>query len=97
MILRKTVAIINAVLTGVVVILISTFFASGGIAENYTDQTFVAPEFFSILVIWGIGASLAVGMFLKNSVHLFIWSLIITWLSIPVGFQLAVYLGRIIT
>ncbi|MFG6117152.1 hypothetical protein ACGTN9_18530 [Halobacillus sp. MO56] len=65
MIVRKTVAIINAILTGIVVILISTFFASGGIGENYTDQTFVAPEFFAILFIWGIGALLVVWMFLK--------------------------------
>ncbi|WP_051353089.1 hypothetical protein [Thalassobacillus devorans] len=95
MIIRKTVAIINVLLTGIVAVLISTFFASGGIGENYSDQTFVAPEFFAILVIWAIGALLVIWMFFKDSLYLFTLSLILTWLSIPVGIKMAQYVAYI--
>ncbi|MFD1412461.1 hypothetical protein [Oceanobacillus jeddahense] len=63
---RQTTALVNLLITGVVAFVISLFFAQGTIAENYTDKTFVAPEFFTILVIWGIGAIFAVIQFFKD-------------------------------
>ncbi|SES63772.1 hypothetical protein SAMN05216389_101188 [Oceanobacillus limi] len=82
---RKVIGLVNLFISGFFVYMISMFFAGGTIAENYTDETFVAPEFFWILVIWGIGALFVLFQFFKNSLAFLILSLIITWASIPIG------------
>lgn len=51
---RKIIALVNLLISGFIALMISMFFAGGTIAENYTDETYVAPEFFIILVIWGL-------------------------------------------
>ncbi|MDE0581709.1 hypothetical protein ON064_01430 [Planococcus sp. A6] len=59
--------VVHILLTGAVTILISTFIASGGLGENYTDNPF--PN-------WGIGGVLS---FIKKTV---IYGLIISFLPI---------------
>ncbi|MCA1010612.1 hypothetical protein [Halobacillus halophilus] len=85
----KPVYMINTIISGLLAILISTFFAGGTIAENYTDKTWVAPEFFVILPIWFLGALLGLMVYKSKSpgIYLFI-SILITWGSIPVGIRL---------
>lgn len=86
---RKVIALINLAVSGFIALMISTFFAGGTIAENYTDKTYVAPEFFVIMIIWGIGALLVVGQFLfKDKLALFLVSLLVTWASIPIGVKI---------
>ncbi|MEY8752861.1 hypothetical protein [Alkalicoccobacillus gibsonii] len=51
---RISIALINAVPSGLLTLLIALFFASGTIAENYTDETFVAPQFFWMIPFWAI-------------------------------------------
>ncbi|CDO02613.1 sphingosine N-acyltransferase lac1 [Oceanobacillus picturae] len=85
---RKIISLVNLLISGFIAIIVSTFFAAGTIAENYTDKTFVAPEFFIVLVIWGIGGLFVLLHFYKNLVSYFVFSLIITWVSIPLGISL---------
>ncbi|UOR12860.1 hypothetical protein [Halobacillus amylolyticus] len=85
----KTTFIINTIVSGLLAILISTFFAAGTIAENTSDKTFVSPEFLWVLPIWFAGVlaglfiykSKAPGMYLLTSI-------IITWASIPLGIRI---------
>lgn len=86
---RQTIALVNLFITGLLAFVISMFFAQGAIAENYTDKTFVAPEFFTVLIIWGIGAIFTLFQLFKDLKPLFVASLIITWASIPVGVKIA--------
>ncbi|MBC5636275.1 hypothetical protein H8S33_05460 [Ornithinibacillus sp. BX22] len=85
---RKIIALVNLLISGFIALMISMFFAGGTIAENYTDETYVAPEFFIILVIWGIGAIFVLIQFYKDLIPYFIISLIITWISIPIGIKI---------
>lgn len=73
--------------------MVTIFFAEGAIGENYTDKTFVAPEFFLILVIWGMGAILGFIVPFKNSQSLLYTSLIFMWGSLPVGYTIGMYLA----
>lgn len=40
---RKKIALINLFISGIIALFIANFIASGTIAENYTDEQFVAP------------------------------------------------------
>ncbi|WP_242517684.1 hypothetical protein [Halobacillus sp. GSS1] len=82
----KVAYVLNTIFSGFIAILISTFFAGGTIAENYTDKTWVAPEFFVILPIWALGCLLGLLIYRSKvpGIYLFI-SILITWASIPVG------------
>ncbi|SDJ09285.1 hypothetical protein [Salimicrobium halophilum] len=86
--------LINTVISGTMAFLISTFFAQGTIAENYTDKTWVAPEFLWILPIWGLG--FLIGLFVYRSkspgIYFFV-SVLVTWASIPAGIRLGFYLA----
>jgi len=42
---RRIFSIVSLLISGIIAYIISLFFASETIAENYTDKTFVAPEF----------------------------------------------------
>lgn len=68
--------------SGIVAFFYVTFMASGTIAENYTEKTFVAPEFFLILVFWLIG----VLFLLLRKYRISVW---IMWISIPLGALIA--------
>lgn len=87
--IRKILSMINLLVSGLIAFMISMFYAQGAIGENYTDEVFVAPEFLIVLVIWGIGALFACFQFYKDKVLNFVLSLVITWLSIPLGIFLA--------
>ncbi|WP_010098905.1 hypothetical protein [Ornithinibacillus scapharcae] len=43
------------VITGIIVIPLATFFASGGIGENYSGTEFPAPAYLWLIAIWIIG------------------------------------------
>ncbi|MFD1606153.1 hypothetical protein [Oceanobacillus luteolus] len=90
---RKIISLVNLLISGFIALMVSLFFAGGTIAENYTNETFVAPEFFIILVIWGIGAIFVWIQFFKDLIPYFVISLIITWLSIPIGIQIGFYMA----
>ncbi|WP_139184385.1 hypothetical protein [Sediminibacillus albus] len=66
--------------------------AGAAIGENYTERTFVAPEFFVILLLWAIGACLAGISVHKDSKIILTALLLLTWAAIPLGFRLALYL-----
>lgn len=85
----KIAYVLNTILIGLIAILISTFFAGGTIAENYTDETWVSPVFFVILPIWALGFLLGLLIFKSKNpgIYLFI-SILITWISILLGVQL---------
>ncbi|MED4128509.1 hypothetical protein [Shouchella miscanthi] len=51
--------LINTISSGIIAFLITTFFASGTIGENLDGVTWVAPEFFLILIGWILGILLA--------------------------------------
>jgi len=72
----------HTVFSGIIAFLFSAFMASGTIAENYTEDTFVAPEFFLILVFWLVGVLFLVFRKFHASVK-------IMWLSIPIGMVIA--------
>ncbi|MDG5472102.1 hypothetical protein P6709_10090 [Jeotgalibacillus sp. ET6] len=85
----KVAYVLNTIFSGLIAILISTFFAGGTIAENYTDETWVAPEFFVILPIWVLGFLLGLFMYKSKNPGKFLFiSILITWASIPLGVQL---------
>lgn len=84
----------NIVFSGFITFFLTLFYAGGTIAENYTDKTFVAPEFLITLPIcWAIGA-IAIWRFftkypLKNISFIMIFFInFALWLSIPIGIQL---------
>jgi hypothetical protein len=84
----------NIVFSGFMTFLITMFYAGGTIAENYTDKTFVAPEFFvTVPICWAIGAIMIWRYSTKHSLKdmSFIMIVLINfalWLSIPIGIQL---------
>lgn len=82
---RKVMGIFNLVISGFAALMITLFFAGGAIGENYTDKTFVAPEFFIILGVWGISAIIASIQFFKDTLTFLFLSIFITWASIPLG------------
>ncbi|WP_227397010.1 hypothetical protein [Jeotgalibacillus aurantiacus] len=85
----KITYVLNTIFSGLIAILISTFFAGGTIAENYTDETWVAPEFFVILPLWALGFLLGLFIFRSKKPKVFLlFSIFITWFSIPFGVQL---------
>ena len=51
--------VIHLLITGAITILISTFFAGGAIGENFTDNPFPYPGWLLPILVWGIGAVLA--------------------------------------
>jgi len=53
---RQIISIVSLVISGIIALFASLFLASRTIAENYTDKTFVTPEFFINLSLWGISA-----------------------------------------
>ena len=57
--------VVHILLTGAVTIFISTFIASGGIAENYTDNPFPNPQGLLPILVWGIGCVLS---FIKKTI-----------------------------
>jgi|GEM_PF-4719603 len=57
--------VVHILLTGAVTIFISTFIASGGIAENYTDNPFPNPQGLLPILVWGIGSVLS---FIKKTI-----------------------------
>jgi len=82
--INKTTIVFHTVFSGIIALFVSTFFASGTIAENYTDDTFVAPFFFFVLAIWLVGV-----LFLFLFPRKFHTSINIMWLSIPLGIVIA--------
>ncbi|WP_077296460.1 hypothetical protein [Virgibacillus pantothenticus] len=54
-ILLKIFRIVYFVITGIIIILLATFFAAGGIAESYGGTEFPAPGYFWLIAIWVIG------------------------------------------
>jgi|SRR5690625_213202 len=66
--------------SGVIAFFLLAFFASGTIGENYTDDTFVAPIFFLIIVFWLIGI-----LFLAFKKYRTFFR--IMWHSIPLGIE----------
>ncbi|MFC3418687.1 hypothetical protein ACFOLA_04255 [Salinicoccus hispanicus] len=80
----------NLIVCGCIAVFISFFFAEGTIAENYTHERFVAPEFFFILPVWTVGALLVGWYFYKSSfmyisyIKIILISLLL-WLTIPGG------------
>ncbi|WP_270181110.1 hypothetical protein [Alkalihalobacillus sp. CinArs1] len=86
--------IINSIISGVLAVLISTFFAGGAIAENYTDKTWVAPEFFVILLIWALGLLVCLLIYRGKARGMYLFlSILITWASIPLVVQLGARLA----
>lgn len=68
---------------------IADFCAAGTIGENPTDQKYVAPEFFVILVIWAIGIILGLVNSIKiPSEQLRVYAIVTMWVSIPLGFAI---------
>ncbi|WP_405098633.1 hypothetical protein [Oceanobacillus sp. FSL H7-0719] len=80
--ISKTVVIFHFVLSGIIAILVTVFFASGAIGENYTNSIFVAPIFFLIIVFWLAGVLFLVFKSYQTSIKMM-------WLSIPLGMLIA--------
>ncbi|MDM5317244.1 hypothetical protein QUF49_14640 [Fictibacillus sp. b24] len=84
----------NVIICGFLTVFIAIFFAAGTIGENYTDETYVAPEFFLILPVWVIGAVNVWWFYYKNGINKTSYPKLIfingtLWASIPAGFWLA--------
>ncbi|AIF45283.1 hypothetical protein [Virgibacillus sp. SK37] len=88
---RQIISIVSLIISGILALFASLFLASGTIAENYTDKTFVAPEFFIILAIWGIGVVFFFVQQFKAHTVFFVLSLVFMWLSVPIGFRIGIY------
>ncbi|WP_076558513.1 hypothetical protein [Salimicrobium flavidum] len=85
----KTAYLINTVISGALALLIATFFAQGTIAENYSDKTWVAPEFLWVLPIWGIGFLIGLFVYRSRAPGIFLFfSILVTWASIPIGISI---------
>lgn len=80
--INKITITLHTVFSGIVAFFSATFFASGTIAENYTDDIFVAPIFFLIIVFWLVGVLLLAFRKFRTSVK-------IMWFSIPAGMIIA--------
>ncbi|MFP7478020.1 hypothetical protein [Terribacillus saccharophilus] len=86
---NRKVFLINTVISGFFAFFIADFCAAGTIGENPTDQKYVAPEFFVILVIWGIGFLFGLITSLKiPSEQFHVFALVMIWVSIPLGFAI---------
>ncbi|MGX9134381.1 hypothetical protein ACWV26_08370 [Rummeliibacillus sp. JY-2-4R] len=90
----------NFLMSGVITFFISLFFAEGAIAENYSNETYVAPEFFLIFGVWVIGAILLGLFFSKNKFkNTPYWKIflvnILLWFTIPVGFFFSMMLANL--
>ncbi|UOQ45502.1 hypothetical protein MUN89_06035 [Halobacillus salinarum] len=86
--------VVNTVISGCIAGFISLFFAQGTIAENYTDKTFVAPEFFVIMGIWAVGFLIGLFIYTKKGVSWFLFiSIVMTWASIPLGVKIGMILA----
>ncbi|WP_175072826.1 hypothetical protein [Terribacillus sp. AE2B 122] len=86
---NKKIFLVNAVISGFIAFFIADFCASGTIAENPTDQKYVAPEFFVILLMWAIGFLFGLITSLKFPSEQFrVFAIVIMWVSIPLGFQI---------
>ncbi|WP_432354401.1 hypothetical protein [Sporosarcina sp. A2] len=59
--------VFHVLVTGIIVILISTFFGLGGIGENFTANPFPDPLWLPPIVVWVIGAVLS---FMKRTVKI---------------------------
>ncbi|MBP2080135.1 hypothetical protein J2Z64_004447 [Oceanobacillus polygoni] len=82
--------IINIIFCGLITCSITMFLAGGAIGENYTDSLFVAPHYFLILPIWGIGVSLLWLYFYKKKLkNVFFMEIIliniIPWIALFLG------------
>ncbi|UTR06131.1 hypothetical protein MM326_18960 [Alkalihalobacillus sp. LMS6] len=62
----RKIILINAVPSFLIALLLSMFLAQGGIAENYSGETFVFPQAFIILGTWFLG--LVIGLLTQNIV-----------------------------
>lgn len=80
--INKDILTLHTVGSGLVAFFIATFMASGTIAENNTDNTFVAPLFLLVLVFWVIG-------FMSLLIRKYRISVWIMWGSIPAGMTIA--------
>lgn len=77
----------NLLFSGFMAISISMFFAEGAIAENYTDERFVAPEFLWMIPLWVVEAILVVIYFYKKKAESVSYPIILLinlalWISI---------------
>lgn len=99
--LKKFLVYSNTLFSGVIAVFLSIFFAEGTIAENYSGKTFVAPEFFMILLIWAIVAILVSLFFYRMKINnTSYWIILLLnfmlWLSMPFGFMVSIYFADII-
>ncbi|MEO4053007.1 hypothetical protein [Solibacillus sp. CAU 1738] len=88
--MKSILVVSNVILSGLIAILISYFYAEGGIG----DATSLTPEFFLILPIWAIGALLMWRFVNKKTLEntsyfKIIMSNLLLWVTIPVGLMLA--------
>lgn len=51
--------ILYVLLTGAIVISLSTFLAAGGIGENFTENPYPYSWWLWLILIWGVGALLS--------------------------------------
>ncbi len=86
---KKLTITLHTVLSGIIAFFFSAFMASGTIAENYTEDIFVAPVFFLILVFWLVSVLFLVFRKFQASVK-------IMWLSIPIGMVIAFPLATLL-
>ncbi|MFP7169523.1 hypothetical protein [Terribacillus sp. FSL K6-0262] len=86
----------NAFISGIIAYFIAEFFAAGTIAENYTGQKYVAPEFFIIMVFWAISFVYGMIALLKfPSKPNRILAIVFMWISIPLGIAIGMGLAII--
>ncbi|GAF66054.1 putative SAM-dependent methyltransferase [Bacillus sp. TS-2] len=61
---KQKIIIINAIPSLIIAFVVSLFFATGGIGENFTNKFIIEPSFFLIIVIWFLG--LLIGLLTKK-------------------------------
>lgn len=84
----------NAIVCGLFMLLVAFFFAGGTIGENYTDEKYVAPQFFLLIPIWIVAAFFVLKYFYKNKIennsYVAILALnFLLWAMIPIGIKLS--------
>ncbi|AST93701.1 MULTISPECIES: hypothetical protein [Sutcliffiella] len=84
----------NAIVCGLFMLLVAFFFAGGAISENYTDKTYVAPQFFLLIPVWLVAAFFVLMYFYKNKIENNSYVAIVAlnfllWAMIPVGIKLS--------
>ncbi|MFP7493418.1 hypothetical protein SFC66_06470 [Terribacillus saccharophilus] len=91
---NRIVFLTNAVISGFIAYFSAEFFAAGTIAENYTGQKYVAPEFFIVVVLWGVSFLYGLITTLKfpSRIH-HVLAIVFMWIAIPVGFYVGMYLA----